>query len=111
MRWSGIIVLLFIAYHLAQLTFGFAHPDFIRGDVYHNMITGFQSWPVAIFYVVAMLALGLHIYHGAWSMFQSLGANHPTFNLWRRWFAITFAAVIVVGNISFPILIVTGVVS
>ncbi|MFQ5967108.1 MAG: succinate dehydrogenase cytochrome b subunit [Acidimicrobiia bacterium] len=111
MRWSGVIVLLFIAYHLAHVTFGIAHPDFVAGDVHHNMIRGFQSWPVAIAYIVAMIALGFHIFHGAWSMFQSLGINHPTFNPWRRWFAGLFALVIVVGNISMPILIVTGAVS
>ena len=75
------------------------------------MIAGFQSPIVAASYVVAMLALGLHIYHGAWSMFQSLGINHPTFNSWRRGFAVVFAVVIVIGNISFPILIATGAVS
>ena len=111
MRWSGVIVLLFIIYHLAHLSLGVAHPDFVRGDVYHNMVAGFQSWPVVIAYSAAMVALGFHLFHGAWSMFQSLGINHPTFNNWRRRFAALLAIVVVIGNISMPVLIVTGVVS
>ena len=67
--------------------------------------------PVSILYIVANLALGLHIYHGAWSMFQSLGVNNPKFNAWRRYFAIAFAAVIVIANVSFPIAVLTGLVS
>jgi succinate dehydrogenase / fumarate reductase cytochrome b subunit len=66
--------------------------------------------PVAIVYIVAMLALGLHIFHGAWSMFQSLGLNNPRYNIWRRWFAVAFAAVITAGNVSMPLLITTGAV-
>lgn len=111
MRWTGIIVLLFIAFHLADLTFGYANPDFVPGDVYNNIVASFQRWPVALLYIVANVALGYHLYHGAWSLFQSLGINKPRFNQWRRWFAIGFAAIIVVGNVSFPIMVLAGVVS
>lgn len=111
MRWSGVIVLAFLVFHLADLTWGGANPDFVRGDVYQNLVASFSRWPVASFYIVANLLLGLHIFHGAWSMFQSLGWNNPRFNEWRRWFAVAFAAVIVVGNVSFPIMVLTGVVS
>jgi succinate dehydrogenase / fumarate reductase cytochrome b subunit len=110
MRWSGVIVGLYLLFHLADLTWGFANPDFVRGDVYHNMVGSLQRAPVALLYVVANLALGLHIYHGAWSMFQSLGVNSPRINQARRWFATAFAAVIVIGNLSFPVLILIGVV-
>ena len=103
MRWTGIIVLLFLAFHLADLTWGCANPDFVCGDVYHNVVASLERVPVAIFYIVANLALGVHLFHGAWSIFQSLGFNNPRFNEWRRWFAVAFAAVIVVGNCSFPI--------
>lgn len=113
MLWSGIIVLGFLAFHLADLTWGAPSPpatgDFFRGDVYTNVVLSLQRWPVAALYIVANLALGLHIYHGAWSLFQSIGANNPRFNVWRRWFAMGFAGVIVVGNISFPIMVLTGV--
>lgn len=110
MIWSGIIVLLFILFHLADLTWGTTNPDFFRGDINSNLIASFERWPVALFYVVANLALGLHIYHGAWSLFQSIGASSPRFNDWRRWFAVAFALVIVIGNLSFPIAVQIGVI-
>jgi succinate dehydrogenase / fumarate reductase cytochrome b subunit len=110
MRWSGVIVGLFVLYHLADLTWGFANPDFVRGDPYHNMVESLSRWPVALLYIVANLALGLHIFHGAWSMFQSLGWNNPRFNPWRRRFAEAFAAVIVVANVSFPVMVLAGVI-
>jgi succinate dehydrogenase / fumarate reductase cytochrome b subunit len=111
MRWTGVIVALFILFHLADLTWGNANPDFVRGDPYDNVIASFQRVPVAIIYIVANLALAFHIFHGAWSMFQSLGWNNPRWNAARRYFAATFAALIAIGNISMPLLVVTGVVS
>jgi succinate dehydrogenase / fumarate reductase cytochrome b subunit len=68
------------------------------------MVNSFQRWPITVLYIVANLALGVHLFHGAWSLFQSLGINHPRFNQWRVHFARGFAAVIVLGNISFPVL-------
>jgi succinate dehydrogenase / fumarate reductase cytochrome b subunit len=112
MRWGGVIILLFVLYHLAHFTFGpaWAHPDFIPGDVYHNVVAGFRIWPVSAFYLVAQAALALHLYHGLWSLFQTLGWNHPRFNPWRRTFARAFALVILVGNASFPIAVMAGLV-
>lgn len=110
MRWTGVIVALFLVFHLFDLTWGQANPEFERGAVYANLVASFERVPVAITYVVANLALGLHIYHGAWSMFQSLGANHPRFNHLRRLFAVAFAAVITAGNVLFPIMVQVGVV-
>jgi succinate dehydrogenase / fumarate reductase cytochrome b subunit len=110
MRWGGVIILLFVWYHLGHLTYGKFHPDFIPGDPYHNVVTGFQVPWVSAFYIVANLALGLHLYHGLWSMFNSLGLNHPRFNHWRRIFATAFALIITLGNISFPISVLMGLV-
>jgi succinate dehydrogenase / fumarate reductase cytochrome b subunit len=110
MIWSGVIVLLFIGYHLADLTWGWVNPDFVRGDIYHNMVESFSQAPIAAIYIVANVALGFHIYHGAWSLFQSIGANNPRFNRWRRWFAQAFAATIVVGNVLFPVMVLVGVI-
>ena len=110
MIWSGIIVLLFIGYHLADLTWGWANPDFVRGDIYHNMVESFSRAPVAAIYIAANVALGFHIYHGAWSLFQSIGANNPRFNQWRRWFAQASATIIVVGNVLFPVMVLAGVI-
>lgn len=111
MRWTGVIVGLFVLYHLADLTWGFANPAFIRGDVYHNVVASFQRWPVSLFYILANLALGLHLYHGSWSLFQSLGINNVRFNHWRRYFAATFALVVTLGNVTFPIMVLAGIVS
>lgn len=110
MRWGGVIIALFVVYHLLHFTTGNVHPDFRHGAVYHNVVTGFQVWWVALFYIVAQLALGLHLYHGLWSLFQSLGWNHPRFNPWRRAFAHAFAWIVTLGNISFPVAVLTGLV-
>ena len=109
---SGIIVLVFIVYHLAHLTWGldFLNPSFTRGEARANLIEGLESPFTAGWYVVANLALGLHILHGTWSLFQSLGATNPRFNAWRRNLAIGLTAVIVIGNVSFPLAITTGLV-
>ena len=110
MRWGGVIILLFVIYHLLHFTTGAVHPDFIEHDVYHNVVSGFQPkyWWVDAFYIIANLALGLHLYHGLWSMFNSLGLNNPKFNNWKKVFAIAFALVITVGNLSFPISVLMG---
>lgn len=110
MRWGGVIILLFVIYHLLHLTTGQAHHDFVKDDPYHNVVAGFRIWWVAAVYIVANLALGLHLYHGVWGMFNSLGLNHAKFNPWRRTFATVFAFVITLANISFPLAVLTGVV-
>jgi succinate dehydrogenase / fumarate reductase cytochrome b subunit len=111
MRWTGPIVAFFVIFHLLDLTWGTTNPDFRSGDPYANLVASFERVPVAIAYVVANLALALHLYHGAWSLFQSMGWAHPRYNAWRRHFAIAFAAVVALGNISFPIAVVIDVVS
>lgn len=108
MRWSGIIVLAFIAWHLLDLTGGQANPNFVRGDPYNNLVASFERPAVAAFYVVANVLLGIHLFHGVWSMFQSLGANNPRFNAWRLRLAQGIAAVIVIGNVSFPLAVTFG---
>jgi succinate dehydrogenase / fumarate reductase, cytochrome b subunit len=111
MRWSGVIVLIFLFWHLADLTWGWFNPDFVRGDVYHNLVESLTRVPVDLIYIVGNVALGIHLFHGAWSLFQSVGSNSPRFNEWRRWFAAAFATVIVVGNVSITVAIMAGVVS
>jgi succinate dehydrogenase / fumarate reductase cytochrome b subunit len=110
MRWGGVIIALFVVYHLAHFTWGWSwvHPDFVAGDPYHNFVAGFSVWWVSSIYIVAQLALGLHLYHGLWSIFQTLGWTNPRFNSWRRRFAQTFAVVTVAGNISFPLSVMAG---
>ena len=105
---GGVIILLFLIFHLADLTFGYTNPDFVSGDVYNNIVTSFQSIPVAVIYIVAQVFLALHIYHGAWSLFQSLGLANPRFNEWRRWFAVAFALIILIGNTSMVLAVQVG---
>lgn len=111
MRWSGVIFGAFLLFHLADFTWGIAPaaPEtWEHGEVYANFVATFSRPPVTIFYVVAMVLLGLHLYHGAWSMFQSLGINHPVFNRVRRWFAIGLAVLVTVGNSVMPLAVLLG---
>ncbi|QBI20641.1 succinate dehydrogenase cytochrome b subunit [Egibacter rhizosphaerae] len=110
MRWSGVIVGLFVLFHLADLTFGATNPDFDHADVYGNIVTSFSVWWIAAIYVVANLALAFHLYHGVWSLFQTMGWNQRRFNHWRRYFAVAFAVVVAAGNLSFPIAVQLGIV-
>ena len=110
MRWTGVIVGLFLVWHLFDLTFTGTGYHYVRGMPYENVSESFSRIPVAALYVVANLALGVHLFHGAWSLFQSMGWNNPRFNTWRRNFAAAFAAIIVIGNVSFPIAVLAGVV-
>ena len=108
MRASGVFILVFIVFHLLHLTTGTVHPDFVPGDVYHNLISGFQVVPVAIFYLLATLMLALHLFHGAWSMLQTLGLNHPRYNRLRNVISVGLAVLVVIGNLSFPLAVLTG---
>jgi succinate dehydrogenase / fumarate reductase cytochrome b subunit len=115
MRFTGLTVLLFLIWHLLDFTFGptnaiGADGTFVREEVYDNVVRSFERIPVSIFYILANLALGVHLYHGMWSLFQSMGWNRPRFNPWRRSIAIGVAALVVVGNVSFPIAVMAGVV-
>jgi len=112
MRWTGPIIGLYVLFHLAELTWGWwLGNDYLRGDVYHNVVESLSSIPVAIVYVAANAALSLHIYHGIWSAFQTLGVNNPRFNHLRRGLAVVIAAAILAGNLSFPIMVQAGVVA
>ncbi len=108
MAWSGPLLAAFLLYHLAHFTTGQAHPEFVKGDVYRNMVVGFQNPFASAFYVLAMLALGLHMYHGFWSMLQTLGLSHPRWNRVRRAVSWLLATLVVVGNISIPLAVLTG---
>ena len=108
MRWGGVILLLFVVFHLLDLTFGTANPDFVPLDPYHNLVASFSRWPVAGSYLVAMGALCLHLYHGIYSGCQTLGLNHPRYNGWRRGFAAAFAIVVAAGFASVPVAVLAG---
>jgi succinate dehydrogenase / fumarate reductase, cytochrome b subunit len=136
MRWGGVIIALFVLYHLAHFTWGFpvapASPvavavehgaagtmAFVPHDPYHNFVAGFSIWWVSLIYVLAQVFLGFHLFHGVWSTFQSIGwvprsiarGGYPGRVWdWRRGLATAFALVVCLGNVSFPIAVLTGVV-
>jgi succinate dehydrogenase / fumarate reductase, cytochrome b subunit len=113
MRWSGLIVGIFVIFHLMDMTWGWhaVHKGFTDEQPYRNLLQSFSvdRWPVAAVFIAANIALGFHIYHGAWSLFQSLGLRNPRFDHWRRHFAQGFAAVIVAGNVSIPVVGLLGI--
>jgi len=110
MRWSGVFLLVFIIFHLLDLTIGTVHPSFTEGDVYHNVIASFRVVPVAVFYIAAMLMLGMHLRHGASSFLQTLGLNHPRHERAVQTVALGFAALVVLGNLTFPIAVLLGLI-
>jgi succinate dehydrogenase / fumarate reductase cytochrome b subunit len=112
MMWSGPILLLFIVYHLAHLTFGFTPGNYAHSetDVYSNVVRGFSIWWVSGFYILSMLALGNHLFHGTWSMFQSLGVNHTAYNKRLMRLALGITLFVTLGNISIPLSVLLGIV-
>ncbi|MDR3700056.1 MAG: succinate dehydrogenase cytochrome b subunit [Candidatus Sulfopaludibacter sp.] len=112
MRWSGVIVGAFIVFHILHLTVGSVLPVHEiaanEPDVRYNVITGFQNPLVAGFYILAMILLCMHLYHGLWSMFQSMGFSHPRYTPLLKKGAALVAILIAVGNISIPIAVLTG---
>lgn len=114
MKWSGPLLACFIVYHLAHFTWpgvamgAYAHQPH---DVYANFINGFRvPWVTAI-YLVAQVLLGLHLYHGSWSLFQTLGLNHPRYNGLRQTLPRLIAITIVAGNVAMPLAVLAGVIS
>ena len=110
MRWTGPIILLYVLFHLADLTWGWVDNDWVRGDVYNNVYSSMSALPIALIYIAANIALAIHIFHGAWSMFQSLGINNPKYNSLRRGIAQGLAGLILVGNLSFPLAVQFGLI-
>ena len=93
---------------LVHFSFGIAHPGYAHGDVYRSVVNAFRDVRASAVYIGAVLCLGMHLYHGLWSLFQSLGLNHPKYNAWRRTFAAAAAAGVTIGNLSFPVAVLTG---
>lgn len=107
---SGPILLFYILYHLAHMTFGQTFGLYVWNpeSPYDNLVHGFQLWPVVIPYVLGNVALGFHLFHGIFSMFQSVGASHPKYDQLRRDLAVGMATLITLGNLSFPISVMSG---
>jgi succinate dehydrogenase / fumarate reductase cytochrome b subunit len=111
MYWSGPIIAAFIVYHILHLTLGMAQPSvYVQGAVYDNVVYGFQNYAISGFYILSMALLCMHLYHGAWSMFQSVGVSHPRYTPLLKKFAALMAAVIFIGNVSIPVAVMLGIV-
>lgn len=107
-RIGGFVLLAFLIYHVLHFTVGTVHPSFEHGDVHGNVIKGLSVPWVAIFYIVAMAALGLHLAHGVWSAFQTLGVTNPRFLKHRQRIALAVAIGIAGGFTLIPLAILTG---
>jgi succinate dehydrogenase / fumarate reductase, cytochrome b subunit len=111
MRWSGPIIAVFVIYHLLHFTTGSVHPRFDVHDVYRNVISGFRVWPVSLFYIIAMVALAFHLWHGVWSMFQTLGLINPKSDKIIHRLAAIGTLALVIGFISIPMAVLAGLIS
>jgi succinate dehydrogenase cytochrome b subunit len=110
MIWSGPIIFFYVIYHLLDFTFGEVNPNFEPGHVYHNVVASFQHPAVAVFYIVANVALAFHLYHGVWSMCQTVGIAHPRYTPFIKAASAVFAIVIGVGFCSVPLAVMAGLV-
>jgi succinate dehydrogenase / fumarate reductase, cytochrome b subunit len=109
-RWGGALILVFLVYHILHFTVGTAHPGFVEGDPYHNVATGFRNPIVVLLYLIAMAAVGLHLYHGIWSSGRSLGMSPPSPHPLRRTVAMVLALLVWLGFTVIPIAVYAGVV-
>lgn len=112
MRLTGPLLLAFIIYHILHmttgtvpLTIGTVHSDFREGEVYHNLTVAFSSWPVVLVYLLGLAALAFHLWHGIWSMFQTLGVGQARYRSFGRRFATIFTLLVVLGFAAVPLTI------
>jgi succinate dehydrogenase / fumarate reductase cytochrome b subunit len=111
-RWGGVLILVFVIYHLLHFTFGTVHPSFVHGDPYANLVVGYRSQPaVAFVYLVMMIVVGLHLYHGLWSSSRTLGVRRPSPWPFRRKVALAVAGALWLGFSLVPIGVLTGLIA
>ncbi|MBC7926992.1 MAG: succinate dehydrogenase cytochrome b subunit [Bryobacteraceae bacterium] len=108
MYWSGPIVASFVIYHLLHLTLGAVHPNYEFLNAYDNLVIGFSNPLVAVFYIVSMVLLGMHLYHGVWSMFQSIGLAHPRYTPTIKTLTRAFTVVLMAGFLAVPVAVLVG---
>jgi len=109
MIWTGFVIAAFVVYHVLDLTVGVAHAgSYVELNPANNVVTGFSHAVPALLYVVAMIALGLHLWHGVYSMFGSLGLSHPRYTAGVKKLAALVATLIALANISIPVAVLTG---
>lgn len=112
MRWGGAVLLVFLVVHILHFTTGNIRPAgvFSTEDVYANVVTSFRIWWVALFYVVAMIALGLHLFHGAWSSVRSIGVSPPSPQPLHRRLSLVIAVFVWAAFTAIPVAVFSGIV-
>ena len=110
LRWGGVLILLFLVYHILHFTLGTVHASFVEGDPYHNVVAGFGNPLVIVFYELALAAVGFHLYHGIWSSGRSLGVSPPAPHPLKRQLALALSVLIWAGFTVIPIAVYAGVV-
>ena len=111
MRWGGVIILLFVIYHILDLTTGTVNPNGVPGEVYDNVVADFSRWYVTLAYTVAMVALGFHLRHGMWSALQTLGRSSGPYQMRYKAIALVFAVVLTAGFLAVPLAVQFGLVA
>jgi succinate dehydrogenase / fumarate reductase cytochrome b subunit len=111
MIWSGPLIFAYVVYHLAMFTFLVTGPGYSRTDVYRNEVLAFRMPAVTAAYVLAILFLGMHLYHGTWSMVHTLGGSNPRYRFLRRTVAPIVSIAITLGYIAIPVAVLAGLVS
>jgi succinate dehydrogenase / fumarate reductase cytochrome b subunit len=112
MRWGGVLLLIFIVLHILHFTTGTIRPSgyFSHQDVYLNVMMSFRIWWVSLFYVVSMIALGLHLFHGAWASVRSIGVSPPSPRPLHHRVSIAIALLVWAAFTSIPIAVITGII-
>lgn len=109
-RWGGVLILVFLVYHILHFTLGTVHTSFVEGDPYHNVATGFSNPVVVLFYELVMVTVGLHLYHGIWSSARSLGVSAPSPHPIRRQLALALSVIVWAGFAVIPLAVYAGVI-
>jgi succinate dehydrogenase / fumarate reductase cytochrome b subunit len=112
MRWGGVLLLVFTVLHILHFTTGTIRPAgvFAPEDVYANVVASFRVWWVALFYVLAMVALGLHLFHGAWSSVRSIGVSPPSPEPLHRKVSVVIAILVWAAFTAVPFAVFVGIV-
>ena len=111
MRWGGVIILLFVIYHILDLTTGTLNPLGVRGEVYDNVVADFSRWYITLAYTLAVVAVGFHVRHGVWSALQTLGRSSGPSQMRYKAIALIFAVVLTAGFLAVPFAVQFGLVA
>jgi succinate dehydrogenase / fumarate reductase cytochrome b subunit len=109
-RWGGVLILVFLVYHILHFTLGTVHASFVEGDPYHNVAAGFTNPLVVLFYEIALASVGLHLYHGIWSSGRSLGVSQPSPRPIRRQLALALSVIVWAGFTVIPLAVYAGLI-